>query len=140
MSFGRRVFVAVALAVIVQPLTITRAHENHFFLGATLGIVLIAVLGDRRLTAVFNGLLLVQAVHLVALYGLGVNDLTADVGLRRLNDAYIPSAGAQTIVALVAVALSILLLARLARRLSADALTEAQADGRPRERSATTSI
>ena len=69
MSFGRRVFVAVALAVIVQPLTITRAHENHFFLGATLGIVLVAALGDRRLTAAFNGLLLVQAVHLVRSMG-----------------------------------------------------------------------
>ena len=71
-----------------------------------------------------------QAAHLVALYGLGVNDLTADVGLRRLNDAYISSAGAQTIVALVAVALSILLVVRLARRIAGNAITWAPADGR----------
>lgn len=140
MSFGRRVFVAVALAAMMQPLAITRAHENHFFLGATLGIVLVAALRDRRLTVAFNGFLLVQAAHLVALYGLGVNHLTSDVGLRRLNDAYIPSAGAQTIVAIVAVALSILLVARLFRGISAGALTGTQPDTLPRGRSATTSI
>lgn len=136
----RRVLVAVALAVIVQPFTLTRVHENHFFLGATLGILLIAALRDRRLTVVVNALLVVQAAHLLALYGLGHNTWNDDVGLAGVNTSYMGSNGTQTLVALVAVALSAALLLLLFGAARSGRLPADQDGAPPRGRSATTSI
>jgi hypothetical protein len=69
------------------PMVMTRAHENHFFLAAALGVVVIARLNDRPLTLLANALLAIQAVHLFGLYGLGENRVTTALGLEKWLDA-----------------------------------------------------
>ncbi|MGZ4314837.1 MAG: hypothetical protein ACXVRS_03270 [Gaiellaceae bacterium] len=63
----------LALATMIQPMTITRAHENHFFLGGLLGSVVVAAIGRWRVTIAFLTLLTLQAAHLFLHYGFGAN-------------------------------------------------------------------
>jgi hypothetical protein len=111
----------------ILPMVMTRAHENHFFLAAVLGVLVVARLGDRTLTILANGLLAVQALHLLGLYGLGENRVTTALGLEKWLDAdvqgirYGVKAYAvdqpllQTVVACVTTALFIAVLYRLVK-------------------------
>ena len=84
--FPVRVLLLFTAGAAILPMLMTRAHENHFFLAATLGVVLVALLGDRPLTILVNALLAMQAVHLFGLYGLGENRVTTALGLEKWLD------------------------------------------------------
>jgi hypothetical protein len=85
--FPETVLLLFTAGAAILPMVMTRAHENHFFLAATLGVLLVARVGDRRLTILANALLAVQAVHLFGLYGLGDNRVTTALGLEKWLDA-----------------------------------------------------
>jgi hypothetical protein len=72
--FGRTAFLLFALGAIVLPNIYTRAHDNHFFLGAVMVIPLLAVLArrERRLAlAVLVPYLVLNAWNSFSLYGFG---------------------------------------------------------------------
>ena len=100
-------------AALTLPMMMTRAHENHLFLGALLGVVCVGVLRDRILTASFFCLLALQFVHIVVLYGLGT-DLTPDPwpSIRHAYDA-----GPRDVLAVASVFAYVLCMWRLGRQL-----------------------
>jgi len=58
-----------AFGTMTLPMTMTRAHENHFFLGAVFGLLALAVLRSRLLAVAFAVVLTLQFVNLFLLYG-----------------------------------------------------------------------
>jgi Gpi18-like mannosyltransferase len=85
-SFPVTVLLLFTAGAAVLPMLMTRAHENHFFLAATFGVLLVARLADRPLTLLVNALLAVQALHLFGLYGLGENRVSTALGLEKWLD------------------------------------------------------
>lgn len=68
-----------AFASIALPNVYTRAHENHFFLGALLLVPLLALLQRRAgLLAAFVATTLLQAFNMFAIYGFGQVTQTSD--------------------------------------------------------------
>jgi hypothetical protein len=59
------------LASIVMPNAYVHAHSNHFWLGAVLGIPIVAALRHRGLIVAFIAFLTLQAWNLFGLYGFG---------------------------------------------------------------------
>ena len=68
-STGVNVLLLFAAASLIVPMTMTQAHENHFFLGAMFGSVLMVIARDWRFTVALSTLLLLQFVNLFGSYG-----------------------------------------------------------------------
>ena len=68
--------------VAILPMLMTRAHENHFFLAGTLGVLLVALVRDPLLTVLLNALLVIQGFHMYGLYGLGENRRSLALNVR----------------------------------------------------------
>lgn len=85
---GRVVAVIFAICLVVAPMTLTHAHENHMFYGGVLSLVLIPIVRKQYLTIGVLGILLLQWVNLVGYYGLGMNSLTNAGILRWSIDTY----------------------------------------------------
>jgi hypothetical protein len=96
----RLVFI-FALVMMLQPLVVTRAHENHFFLGGLLGVIVVAILADRWAAALFSVLLGLQAINLIGRYALGDNDVSAWHLLRAITAFYPGSGAVQALVGLL---------------------------------------
>ncbi len=111
-TFAQRVCAAIAAVMVVYPMTATTAHENHLFLGGVTTLLVAAVLVDRRVLVWLNVLLAVQFANLFALYGFGVNDVTADA-FGWLLRSYTP--GARLALTIVSVGCWLALLWALAR-------------------------
>jgi hypothetical protein len=129
--FQLSVILSFIAGAAIFPMLMTQAHENHFFLAATLGVFLVALVRDRAFTVLVNMLLLLQAVHLFGLYGLGENRVSTALGLDQwvervlggLRTGVKPYAldhpGLQTLVACVTSALFFAAIARMVTRLRA---------------------
>jgi hypothetical protein len=68
-SDGINMLLLFAVGGLVTPMTMTQAHENHLFLGAVFGSLLMVIARDWRLAVALTGLLLIQFANLFALYG-----------------------------------------------------------------------
>jgi hypothetical protein len=68
-SDGINMLLLFAVGGLVTPMTMTRAHENHLFLGAMFGSLVMVIARDWRLAVALSGLLLVQFANIFALYG-----------------------------------------------------------------------
>ena len=64
----------------------TRAHENHFFLGALFGTVLLGVVRTRRFAAALTVALLTQFAYIFGRYGFGINHLTASWPIKTIHE------------------------------------------------------
>jgi hypothetical protein len=103
-SFPHTVVFLFIAGVAVLPMLMTRAHENHFFLAGTLGVLVVAHERDRLLTVLLNALLATQAFHLVGLYGLGENRRSLQFDVRFGVPTYaFHRPGLQTLLACVTV-------------------------------------
>jgi hypothetical protein len=58
-------------ATLTVPMTMTEAHENHMFLGAMFGAVVIAVSRNRTLAVAAGSLLMLDFLNVIARYGFG---------------------------------------------------------------------
>jgi hypothetical protein len=103
----------LAVAALVTPMTLTRAHENHLFLGGMLAIVLIPLVRRRWFSTAVNGLLLVQFVNLFGRYGFGLNSWSQGDFMKSVIRAY--SGWPMVAAALVASGLFLVCLTELAR-------------------------
>jgi hypothetical protein len=97
-----------AMASIVMPNSYVHAHENHFYLGALLGIPIVAALRNRALVAAFVAYLALQAFNLFGLYGFGhtgASDALVDLGWRFWFTGRFIGAALSTILFIVIVVL-----------------------------------
>lgn len=75
-SLVRLLVMAWAFATLLLPMLGTRAHENHLFLGLSLGVLLIALHPSRTAIVAVHGMLLVQFLNEFGRYGFGLNHLS----------------------------------------------------------------
>jgi len=113
--FARNVLLLFVAGVAILPMLMTRAHENHFFLAGALGVLVVAVMRDWLLTALFNVLLALQGLNMVGFYGIGENrrSLQFDVRFGIAVYAY-EEPWLQTVLACVTVAIFAAAVYRLA--------------------------
>jgi hypothetical protein len=131
--YGRRLSPAVLLAgafaatTAILPMTLTGAHENHFFLGGLLGTALLGVVRTPRFAIALTVSLLAQFTYLFARYGFGVNDLASTWPARTIRQLsrFDVSTGL-ALINVVAVAVVLFELFRFARRGDASPRVEPQ--------------
>lgn len=98
------------VASIVMPNAYVHAHSNHFWLGAVLGIPIVAGLRSRGLAAAFIAFLAIQAWNLFGLYGFGftdASDLFLELGWRASYAGRFAAAAISTILFAVILVLMI---------------------------------
>ena len=88
-SFQLSVVLLFTAGAAIFPMFMTQAHENHFFLGSTVGVLLVALVRDRPFTVIANAFLALQAVHLFGLYGLGENRVSTALGLDQWVERFV---------------------------------------------------
>lgn len=74
----------------VQPMLFASAHENHFFVAATLVPLLLLRFGSVDALLAVTASLLLQAINIVGLYGLGGSPRSAPQPLKWLVSHYTP--------------------------------------------------
>lgn len=105
-SDGINMLLLFAVGSLIVPMTMTQAHENHLFLGALFGSLLMVIARDRRFAVTLSALLLVAFVNLFAHYG-----FDRDTAL----DPLTYTAAAQLAVAVIATAIFVVMALQLAR-------------------------
>jgi hypothetical protein len=65
--------------MLIYPMTITAAHENHLFVGLLAMVPVAALVRYRAVTLWLCVLSTLQFVNLFCLYGFGSNHLTGDI-------------------------------------------------------------
>jgi hypothetical protein len=114
LPFDQFIAVALATGTLILPMTMTRAHENHFFLAALLGTALVGVIRTRVYAVALTTCLTVQFVYLFSRYGLGVNHLSRTAVIRAIH--HVNTYGISTGLAVVNVCAAAVLVVELLRR------------------------
>jgi hypothetical protein len=76
---AQRVLIGIGAVMLIYPMTITAAHENHLFVGLLAMVPVAALLHDRRVTVWLCVLSTLQFANLFCLYGFGSNHLSGDL-------------------------------------------------------------
>jgi hypothetical protein len=114
-TLGLDLTVGLALAAGILPMVGTRAHENHFFAAAVLGIVPLALARDRLAWIAYNFLLLAQFANLVGLYRFGLNGASRAWPFARANELYAHHPSVAVTLSLIACASFLLYAAAVVR-------------------------
>ena len=101
----------------ILPMTMTRAHENHFYLAAVLLVPICAVFRTKRLDRLVGAFLLVQFVNLFGLYRFGDNDISKLQPFAKLHDWY--TYAVQDALAFISVGLFVAMIVVVARLMGA---------------------
>lgn len=122
---GLDVAICFALSAAVLPMVATRAHENHFFAAATLGIIPLAMIASRPAWLAFNALLLAQFLNLLCLYSFGLNDLSKLWPFARIDRFYHQYHAVPVTLSVIAVLSSVVYAVTVSRRWFASAPSRA---------------
>ena len=116
-------------------MTMTRAHENHFFLAASLLVPICALLRSSLLTVVTVVFLAVQFINLFGLYLFGSNNLSTSPAVVKFQDWY--SSDVQMVMAFASAGLFVALIGLILSGLGSDQERRKVRDRRTRRPDAT---
>jgi hypothetical protein len=112
-SDGVNMLLLFVVGTLVVPMTLTQAHENHLFLAAMFGSLVMVMARDWRFAAALSALLFLQFINFFASYGFDDHGRGATAGWNPLEPFYGQSA--RVAVAVVATATFVLLTLQLRR-------------------------
>jgi hypothetical protein len=90
-SVPASVLVILAAGTLVAPMTETRAHENHLYIGWTLGIAVAAYARSTAFTAALLVLGFVDFANLLGIYAFGLNGISNTFPFPELTSRYGPN-------------------------------------------------